>query len=281
VNEELFLVLGGEMSIRLNGREYPLATGDLVGLPPGPESAHQLLNRTDRPAHLLAASTMIPRDVIDYPDSAKRLYGVRDLNADPPAASVLLKEERVASYFDGEPAEELVAEVSPEGAGRDPRIVSLEDVPWERLPFGEPFGGECKWLARRTGARLLGYSLYRLQPGQRPWAFHLHHVNEEFFYVRSGHGQLRTKDGTLELEPGDAFACLPGPEGTHAIQNSGDGPLEYFALSTMEHPEVAEYPDSGKIYVFVGSAPGGDPEARALNVILRLADEVDYLEGER
>jgi uncharacterized cupin superfamily protein len=106
-------------------------------------------------------------------------------------------------------------------------------------------------------------------------------VNEEFFYVRRGYGQLRDGDGTRDIAPGDAFACPPGPEGAHAILNTGDVPLEIFALSTMENPEVNEYPDSDKLYVMVGSAPGGDPGERVVDAAFRRTDAVPYEEGER
>lgn len=294
VNEELFVVLGGEPSVRLDGTEHRLAAGDLLAVPPGPRGVHQLLNRSHRPAHLLAASTMIPREVVDYPDSGKRLIGVQDLAVDPAGGSegtdggpraetrarAILRDGCEVDYFDGEPAFDPFASDPAPPAARDPRIVSMAEVPWGPFAMG-PFGGERKRLAQRAGARLLGYSLYRLQPGQRPWPFHLHQVNEEFFYVRSGYGQLRTGEGSRALKPGDAFACLPGPAGAHAILNTGDAPLEYLALSTMEEPEVVEYPDSGKIGVMVGSPPGGDPERWAHALVFRMNAAVDYLEDER
>jgi uncharacterized cupin superfamily protein len=280
VNEEGFLVMGGEMSVRLDGMEYTLRAGDLVAIPPGPDGAHQFLNRSDRPAHLFAASTKIPRDVVDYPESGKRLYAVDGLGAGEERASALLKEGRVAEYYEGEAVGELPERPHASGSARDPRIVNLDDVPWE--PFGQaPFGGERKRVGRAVGARLVGYSLYRIQPGRQASPFHFHHVNEEFFYVRSGYGQLRTGDGVRDLRPGDAFACPPGPEGAHAILNSGDRALEYFAMSTMEQPDVVEYPDSGKLYVMIGSAPGGDPQDRSVDLVFRMSDAVDYLEGER
>lgn len=42
VNEELAVVLEGEPSIRLDGAEHRLAPGDVVALPAGESSAHQL-----------------------------------------------------------------------------------------------------------------------------------------------------------------------------------------------------------------------------------------------
>jgi len=143
-----------------------------------------------------------------------------------------------------------------------------------------PFASQRKRVARAACARLLGYGLVRLQPGQRPCAYHFHHVNEEWFYVRSGYGRLRTADGEWGLRPGDAFGCPAGADGVHGLVNSGDTPLEYFALSTMEEPEVVVYPDSDKVYAMVGAAPGGNPDARSVDLIVRRRDAVAYEEGE-
>jgi uncharacterized cupin superfamily protein len=293
VNEELFVVLGGEPSLRLDGREHRLAAGDFAAVPAGPRGAHQCLNRSDRPAHVLIASTMIPREVVDYPDTGKRLFVVEDLAVEAegrsPAsnggqgaetkARALLREGRLVEYFDGEPPFDLFAAEPDPAPEADARIVRSGDLAWEPFAMG-PFAGERKRIGARAGARLLGYSLYRLQPGQRPWPFHFHHVNEEFFYVRAGYGQLRTGDGTRALKPGDAFACPRGPEGAHSIQSTGDAPLEYLALSTMEQPEIAEYPDSGKIGLMVGAAPGADASARTRALAFRVEDAVSYLDGE-
>jgi len=284
VNEELAIVLGGEVWVRLDGRFHRLEAGDVVAMPPGADSAHQFLNFADRPAHLLLASTRIPREVVAYPDSDKRAYAAAGLAADPPMERVMIREGRVvegiAGYFEGEPIDEPLGDAPEPAAERDPHIVSFEDLPWE--PYREgPFAADRRRVARAAGARKLGYGLYRIAPGGRPWPFHFHHVNEEFFYVRSGYGQVRDGDGTRDLQPGDAFACPPGPAGAHAFLNTGDGPLEVFALSTMEEPEVTEYPDSDKLNVLVGSAPGGDPGERSVSAVFRRTDAVAYEEGER
>jgi uncharacterized cupin superfamily protein len=284
VNEEIAIVLGGEVWVRLNGEFHPLEAGDIVALPPGADSVHQFLNYADRPAHLLLASTKIPREAIGYPDAEKRGYAVAGLVGDPPMERVLIRDGRVlegyAGYFEGEPVAEPLGEAPAPAEARDPRTVRIEDVPWEAYRVG-PFGAERRRIGRVAGARRLGYGVYRIAPGGRPWPFHFHHVNEEFFYVRRGYGQLRDKEGTRDLEPGDALACPPGPDGAHAFLNTGDVPLEIFALSTMEEPEVIEYPDSDKLNVLVGSPPGGDPGERSVSAVFRRADAVAYEEGER
>jgi hypothetical protein len=48
----------------------------------------------------------------------------------------------------------------------------------------------------------------------------------------------------------------------------------------MRHPDVMEYPDSGKIVAFAGAAPGGDKDKRRLSLTLRKDNEVDYWDGE-
>lgn len=284
VNEEMVLVLGGEIRVRLNDRVHPLTAGDLVALPPGPDSIHQLLNYSDRPANVILASTMIEREVVDYPDSGKRAIAAAGLAGDVPMIRIMLRDNELLGpdpsiYFQGEPVDEPLGEPPDPPAERDRRIVTIEDVPWEPHEMG-PFRAERKRLSRAAGARRLGYSLYRVDPGARIWPYHFQHVNEEFFFVRRGYGELRTPDGAQPLRPGDLVLCPPGPDGAHGIRCTGDGPLEVFALSTMEEPEISEYPDSGKVYVMVGAAPGGDPAARTLDMVFRRANQVDYLDGE-
>lgn len=40
--------------------------------------------------------------------------------------------------------------------------------------------------------------------------------------------------------------ALPGPDYPHRILDTSDAPLKYLSISTMEEPEICEYPDSGK-----------------------------------
>jgi uncharacterized cupin superfamily protein len=279
VLEELVVVLGGGPSIRLHDEEYQLNTGDVVALPPGSDGAHQLLNRTDRPTNLLMASTLLSRDVVVYPDSKKQMYWVDKLAAEPSETKLLIRDGEVAKYFDGEPVDEPLPDATP---AQTPHayIASIDATPWESYQAG-PFRGDRKRLSRAAGAGSLGYSLYRLAAGDRMWPFHFHHVNEELFWVRSGYGELRTVSGARDIKPGDVILCPTGADGAHAIKNTGDAPLEIFALSTMEEPEVAEFPDSEKVYIMSGSAPGGDEEARTLNHVFRLSDAVEYDVGER
>jgi uncharacterized cupin superfamily protein len=253
-------------------------------MPPGPDSAHTFLNRSDQPANLLLVSTMIDRDVIDYPDSGKRVARVGHVAGENETVTVRIRDDRVlpldeAAYFEFEPVEEAPGPAPREPEERDPRILTIDRVVEEPYELG-PFRAVRKRIGRAAGARRLGVSQYRVAPGDRTWPYHFQHVNEELFFVRRGHGQLRTPDGTRDLRPGDFILCPPGPGGAHGIRNTGDGPLDVLAVSTMEEPEISEYPDSGKIYVLVGAPPGGDATARTVDLLFRRGEAVDYLNGE-
>lgn len=280
VAEYALLVLGGEPSLRLGAVERPLAGGDVAAILPRAAWPWQILNRSDQPAHLLVAATREGRDVIGFPETGKRVYRVRGAPGEPPVQDVVLKDDRIVDRWEGEPVDEPLPPASEPPSEPDPRVTNLEEVPWEA--FGRtPFRGERRRLAKRVGAERLGYSLYRLHPGQRPFPFHFHHVNEELFVVRTGYGQLRVKEGTREIGPGDIVACPPGPQGAHGFLNDRDAPLVYFALSTMIEPEVLEYPDSDKSHVLVGAPPGGDPRHRSVDLVVRRIDAVEREEGER
>lgn len=286
VDEELIVVLGGSPSLRLAGVEHVLNPDDVVALPPGEASAHQVINRSTAPARLLIASTMPRYDAVRYPDSGKRLYRLGSLADEPGRESVMLMDDQVmppsgplgVPYFKLEGGECALDPAVP-AVERDASIVAIGDGVWESYRFG-PFTGRRNRVGLAAGARALGLSVYRADRGEQLWPYHLHHVNEELFWVRSGHGCLRVPDGTRDLEPGDVVVCPPGPDGAHALE-AVDTEFEVLALSTMEEPEVCEYPDSGKVYVMVGAPPGGDREARAVDLVFRRADAVSYEDPER
>jgi uncharacterized cupin superfamily protein len=69
--EELVVVLAGELSLRTPTGWRELGEGEVVSFPRGEHGAHQLINRTQRPARFLAASTNGDPDIVVYPDSGK------------------------------------------------------------------------------------------------------------------------------------------------------------------------------------------------------------------
>lgn len=71
-NEELFVILEGQGTLRYDGERYPVKPGDVISTPVGPGTAHQLIASSDGELRYLALSTMIEPDTFEYPDSGKR-----------------------------------------------------------------------------------------------------------------------------------------------------------------------------------------------------------------
>lgn len=69
--EELFLVLEGEATLRQANQYRIVKKGDLIFFPNCPEGAHQFYNHTNQPFKFFALSTMDPLEVCEYPDSKK------------------------------------------------------------------------------------------------------------------------------------------------------------------------------------------------------------------
>lgn len=161
-----------------------------------------------------------------------------------------------------------------------PKVIDEDDLQWADHSHGEKFGYRRKSLSNASGGERLGCSLYEVAPGRRAWPYHYHGANEEAIYVLGGSGTLRVGEDEVPLEKGDYAAFPAGEEGAHQLVNTSDGPLRYLCFSTMAEPDTMVYPDSGKVGVFVGAAPGGPREKRTLSGFFRQNEGVDYYDGE-
>jgi len=147
------------------------------------------------------------------------------------------------------------------------------------LDVPAPFEGRAAEIGRQAGSRELGVSLYELPPGKASCPFHLHHCNEEMIVVLSGRPTLRTFEGERELVPGEVVACPRGRAGAHRLDNHGDDTSRVLIFSTMNAPEVVEYPDSGKLLARSKlKGPGEDPDF--IRRIFRADQNVSYWDGE-
>jgi uncharacterized cupin superfamily protein len=154
-------------------------------------------------------------------------------------------------------------------------IRNFNEAPMKRLLREPLYDAEGARLARGTAARKLGASVDVLAPGKRGCPYHLHHAQEEMFIVIEGHGTLRVAGEMLPLKPGDVAFIPAGPEYPHQIINTSDAPLKFLSISTMEVPEICEYPDSGK-YLAEGSLDKETP----FEVIDRRRASLEYWDGE-
>lgn len=154
-------------------------------------------------------------------------------------------------------------------------IRNINEVPMKRMLREPRYDGYGARLARGTAARKLGASIDVLPPGKCGCPYHLHHAQEEMFIVIEGRGTLRVAGEMLPIKTGDVIFIPAGPEYPHQIQNTSDAPLKYMSISTMEVPEICEYPDSGKYL-----AEGSLDKATAFKVIARKGPSLDYWDGE-
>lgn len=149
-----------------------------------------------------------------------------------------------------------------------------------RQTYGSEFDVSFAAIASLGGAKGLGARLVEVPPGKRAWPFHAHHANDEMFVILSGAGLLRLGQSEWSVNEGDVAICpAGGSEAAHQLV-AGETGLRYIAISTMREPDVLTYPDSDKIRVFAGAAPGGDKALRRVEAVWRASDAVDYWDGE-
>jgi len=131
-------------------------------------------------------------------------------------------------------------------------------------------------LGHQLDTERLGVSLWEIEPGQAAYPYHFHLAEEELVLVVTGCPSLRTPDGWRDLAEGDLVSFPRGERGAHQIVNRSETPVRFLALSTNGEPDVVLYPDSGKL----GAAERG-PKASGVVAFFRLADAVDYYDGEQ
>jgi uncharacterized cupin superfamily protein len=71
------------------------------------------------------------------------------------------------------------------------------------------------------------------------------------------------------------IAFPPGPEHPHQLINTSNTDLRYLVVSTMEYPDLSEYPDSNKIGAYSSSAADG-----GFRALYQKDSNVDYYRGE-
>lgn len=120
------------------------------------------------------------------------------------------------------------------------------------------FGGQCK------------VSVYEIKPGMSAYPYHFHLKNEEFFYIISGTGVLRTPEGERNVMPGDLLFFPANEAGAHKLTNTSDTePLVYLDVDTQNNVDVTFYPDSEKMGVW-----------GKMNQVYEIKEPVAYFKGE-
>ncbi|MEN6316988.1 MAG: cupin domain-containing protein [Clostridiaceae bacterium] len=115
-------------------------------------------------------------------------------------------------------------------------------------------------------------SIFEIPPKKANYPYHYHLKNEEVFYIISGNGILETPDGNKNIHAGDIIVCPPSERGAHRIFNPSDTDmLVYLDCDTVNTPDIAYYPNSGKVGIIVNGVSSS---------FYKIDKEVPYYEGE-
>lgn len=154
--------------------------------------------------------------------------------------------------------------------------VDFDDPSWEADKYP---GRRVARVGAQAGARELGASVYDLDPGVVGSPLHVHHANEELLLVLAGTLSLRGPGGMQLLSAGAVVAFPRGRAGAHSLVNRSGSPVRYLVVSTTNHPDVVEYPDTGATLVVleeqrVAYPHGADAEQKpVIDAAMRAADD--------
>ena len=114
---------------------------------------------------------------------------------------------------------------------------------WDEVPDWGGVGA----LRLDRAATGLGASVWELAPGASQFVYHFHHGSDELLVVLRGTPTARMHDGDHVLREGDVVAFPRGPQGGHQLRNDGDETARVLIVSSNASPDVAEYPETGKV----------------------------------
>ena len=99
--EEMFIVLEGEGTLRVAGEHLPIRPGDVIFIPPGPAYPHQIINTSAAPLRYLSVSTRERPECVEYPDSGKFL--ALGVDTAEHQLDVIQRPGSTLDYWEGEP----------------------------------------------------------------------------------------------------------------------------------------------------------------------------------
>jgi uncharacterized cupin superfamily protein len=121
-----------------------------------------------------------------------------------------------------------------------------EAVNSRRLGQGVRFAMDRTEYSRLLGLRAIDFELTEVPPGRQNCPLHRHDGDEEVFVFVAGRGEVHTEDRRFPIRAGDVLGFPPRYQVAHAIVNTGDEPLRYFAFGApAETLRMVDYPTSG------------------------------------
>ena len=149
--------------------------------------------------------------------------------------------------------------------------IAIDSVPWTEWDSqGVRFQSRYRVLSSTyKGGRKIGIAYEELAPGKQSCPFHYHMLEEEHIIALEGEATLRLGDERYPIKAGDYVGFPAGQRAGHCLVNESDAPFRFIMIGDNQRNEICVYPDSNKVAV------------RALGIILRDAERLDYWDGER
>jgi uncharacterized cupin superfamily protein len=107
------------------------------------------------------------------------------------------------------------------------KTFNLNSDEWDGTRDREGWRVKGAFVAQRIGGELIGATMSEVEPGDKLWPYHTHHLNEEWVIVLRGEPTLRTPEGERVLKQGDVVCFPRGKDGAHQIINRTDSPFAY------------------------------------------------------
>ena len=131
-------------------------------------------------------------------------------------------------------------------------------------------------LGWELGTENLGASIWEIEPGEAAYPFHYHLAEEEILVVLLGRPSVRTDGDWRELTPGEVVRSRAArAEGTRS-PNWADVTARFLRRLDERDARPRRLPRPGKLGAFERL-----PDRAGLFEMFRIADAVDYHEGER
>ncbi len=81
-----------------------------------------------------------------------------------------------------------------------------------------------------------------VEPGCYAYGYHYHEENEEIFYIISGEALVKTEQGSIHLQQGDAIGFPANISGSHVISNPSKAEkLIYLDFGMANRPDVVHF----------------------------------------
>ena len=108
---------------------------------------------------------------------------------------------------------------------------------------------KTKYLGALAGSERIYLNIDYVKPGAKSAKYHCHSLQEEFFLILRGRGNVRIQERIVPVKQGDFFAKPAGMMIAHQFINDGDEVLEILDCGVNDKNDLIEYPDEDALLV--------------------------------